>query len=102
MPRIATVIALSTIVLAACIYVPRTTGHYNANCEIEERHLTLEAYQVGSLYGCKDQGCVALLVAAGIISAATAVVSGSVVVTGNVVYWLEEKGGCMMAKKKVE
>ena len=64
--------------------------------------MSLEAHQVASIVGCKNEECVALLVAAGVVSAATAVVSGSVVVTGNVVYWLEEKGSCLTKKRKAE
>jgi hypothetical protein len=37
---------------------------------------------------------VALLVAAGVVAAASAVVSGSIAVVGNVVYWIEQQGQC--------
>lgn len=93
--RAATVIAISAAAVAGCVYLPHTSHHYNADCEIDEKHMTLEQYQVASLAGCANEGCVALLAAAGVVSAASAVVSGSVVVTGNVVYWLEKKGGCL-------
>lgn len=64
--------------------------------------MTLEAYQVASIGGCSNDGCVALLAAAGVVSAASAVVSGSVVVTGNVVYWVEKKGRCVGRKEDAE
>jgi hypothetical protein len=44
--------------------------------------------------GCRDEGCVAGLVAAGIVSAASAVITGSVVVVENMVSWLERRGHC--------
>jgi hypothetical protein len=96
------VLAIVTILLAGCIFLPQTATHYNAECDIDERKMTLEAQQVASLVNCANDGCVAILVAAGVVSAATAVVSGSVVVVGNVVYWLEEKGQCWRVKPKSE
>lgn len=98
MPRAITAIVTATVLLAGCIFLPQTSSVYNAECEIYERKMTLEAHQVGALGGCHNEGCVALLVVAGVVSATTAVVSGSVVVVGNVVYWLEEKGQCMNRK----
>lgn len=67
---------------------------YREDCGTYEKKMTLEAYQVGSLMGCRDEGCVAGLAVAGVVSAASAVVSGSVVVVGNVVRWLERPGHC--------
>ena len=99
MPRTVTVIAIFSLMLAGCIYLPRTTSHYNEDCEIEEHHMVLEEHQVMSLWGCSNDGCAVLLAAIGVVSAASAVVSGSVVVTGNVVYWLEEKGRCLGRNK---
>ena len=61
--------------------------------------MTLQSYQVATIAGCSNEGCVALLAAAGVVSATSAVVSGSVVLTGNVVYWLEKKGACLHQKK---
>jgi hypothetical protein len=81
--------------LAGCVYLPETTVRYNEKCQAYERRMTLEAHQVGAFRGCHDEGCVAILVFAGVVSAATAVVSGSVVVAGNVVFWLERQGQCL-------
>lgn len=100
MPRVNAAIAIVALSLAGCIYLPHTATHYDADCEIDQRRMTLEAHQVASAAGCRNEGCAALLVAAGAVSAATAVVSGSVVVVGNVVYWLEEKGQCLNRKRK--
>ncbi|MGC2519313.1 MAG: hypothetical protein WA373_09455 [Burkholderiales bacterium] len=56
--------------------------------------MVLELQQIGVFGGCVNEGCVALLVAAGAVTAASAVVSGSIVVAGNVVYWFEKQGQC--------
>jgi len=102
MSRAAAAITLSAVLLAGCIFLPRTSAVYDSDCEIYEKRMTLEVYQVGTLAGCSNEGCVALLVAAGVVSTASAVVSGSVVVAGNAVYWLEAKGQCMNLKRKTE
>ena len=85
----------AALCLCSCIFVPRTTQRYDPACGITERHMTLDAYQVGAFGGCRNEGCAELLVLAGAVSAVSLVVSGSVVVVGEVVYWLEAKGRCL-------
>lgn len=84
-----------TTTLAACVYVPRTTEVYDAGCQIRARHMTLDLQQVGGFAGCSNQGCAVLLVTLGAVTVASAVVSGSIVVAGNVVYWFERQGQCV-------
>ncbi len=91
---------ISAVFISGCIYLPQTSTTYNAECAIDERHMTLEGRQVAEIAGCSNEGCAALLAAVGVVSAATAVVSGSVVVAGNAVYWLEKKGQCLTQKGK--
>ena len=85
------------LLLAGCIYVPRSTVFYDQDCRIEAKHMTLEMTQVGALGHCGGNQCAQLLVAAGAVTAASAVVSGSIVVTGNIVYWFEKQGRCLMS-----
>ena len=80
--------------LAACVYVPRTSSVYDADCKIYARQMNLEVAQIGGFVRCANEGCVALLVGMGAVTEASAVVSGSIVVAGNVVYWFEKKGQC--------
>ncbi|MCF8151950.1 MAG: hypothetical protein K9K30_08900 [Burkholderiaceae bacterium] len=86
--------------LAGCVYLPETTSRYNPDCGTQERSMTMQAHQVGTLMGCRDESCVAGLVLAGVVSAASAVVTGSVVVVGNVVYWFERQGQCPNPARK--
>jgi len=83
-------------VLGGCLYLPRTTEVYDAQCNVTARHMTMDLYQIGAIGRCQGQRCAELLVAAGAVAAASAVVSGSIVVTGNVVYWFEKQGRCLM------
>lgn len=80
--------------LQGCVYVPRTTQVYDADCRIEAHRMELELYQVGYFAGCANEGCVSMLVAAGVVTATSAVVSGSIVIAGNIVYWFEKQGRC--------
>jgi len=92
-------IALSlAATLSACVYVPRTTEVYDAQCQILARYMTLDMQQVGGFGGCSNQGCAVLLVTLGAVTMASAVVSGSIVVAGNVVYWFERRGQCVPQK----
>ena len=86
---------LTLLLLGGCVYMPETTVRYDAKCGVYEKKMTMQPYQVGTLMGCRDEGCVTGLVAAGVVSAASAVISGSVVVVGNVVSWLEKQGQCL-------
>lgn len=80
--------------LSGCIYLPRTTTIYNSQCQTQQRQMHLEPQQIGTILGCQDAGCTGALIAFGAVTAATAIVSGSIVLVGNMVYWLEERGVC--------
>jgi hypothetical protein len=83
--------------LTACVVVPRTDSVYDEECKLVHRQMVLEVQQVGYFGGCSNDGCVALLVGLGVVAVASAVVSGSIAVVGNVVYWLERQGQCVKA-----
>lgn len=77
--------------LAACVVVPRTEQVYDPDCRTLRRQMVLDVQQIGTLGHCHNEGCAAALVAIGAVAAVTAVVSGSVVLVGNVVYWIEKQ-----------
>jgi hypothetical protein len=82
------------LLLVGCVVVPRTVESYDAHCRMVARRMTLDAMQVATLGGCNNEGCAVLLAAAGVTAAASAIVSGSIAVIGNAVYWLERQGRC--------
>lgn len=88
---------LLALALQACVVVPQTREVYDADCKIMKRQMTLETAVLGSFQSCAGEGCQALLVAAGAVTAASAVVSGSVALVGNMVYWFERQGRCARA-----
>jgi len=83
--------------LAGCIVVPQIREVYDPECRLMTRQMTLEAAYVGGFQRCAGEGCLALLSAAGAVTAVSAVVSGSIALVGNVVYWFERQGQCLRA-----
>ena len=51
-------------------------------------------FAIGGLHNCGGDACAALLASLGVVAAASAVVSGSIVIVGNIVYWFERQQGC--------
>lgn len=80
--------------LTGCVFYPHTTMEYNPACDTIQRHMKLNSTQVEAFIGCNDRACAELLVLAGVVSAASFVVSGSIAVIGDIVYWLEAKAQC--------
>jgi hypothetical protein len=84
-----------TLMLAGCVVVPTTRESYDPQCKVMKREMQLEvAKATPMLRSCGGDECAALMAAAGIVTAASAVVSGSIAVVGNVLFWLERQGKC--------
>lgn len=82
------------LVASACIVVPRTEAGYDPDCRITTHRMVLDTVQVGRINSCSyKQDCVTIMLALG-VTAASAIVSGSIAVVGNVVYWAERRAGC--------
>lgn len=81
--------------LSACVFVPVTTEVYDPDCQIVTRQMELRPVQVSALGQCHGaDDCGGMLVLFGATAAASAVVSGSIVIVGNVAYWFEKQGRC--------
>ena len=91
--------ALISILLQACVYLPSTTEVYDPVCEIVAKHMTLQEVQLDAMVGCQNQSCVAIILAAAATTAASVIVSGSIVIVGNIAYWLERQSACQRANK---
>jgi hypothetical protein len=85
---------VTLLALQACVYVPRTTVIYDSDCQVITKHMDMQPVQIAALGGCRNEGCAALLAAAGATAGASAVITGSIVVVGNAVYWFEKQGNC--------
>ena len=86
------------LLASGCVVVPMTRDSYDDDCKVATHHMELTSVQLKEVVGCSGQTqffqpfCV--LGAVGLATVST-VVSGSVVVVGNVVYWTERKAACV-------
>ncbi|HLL13179.1 MAG TPA: hypothetical protein VK570_19100 [Rubrivivax sp.] len=83
------------MLLQACIVVPQIREAYDPECRVQTRQVTLEAAVLGHFHGCQGRGCEVMLASAGLVTAASTVVSGSIAMVGNVLYWFEKQGRCL-------
>ena len=94
------------LIIGSCLVIPKTEHSSVSNCELITKKWTLEFHGIGSkneCYGCDDfvrgviecgvevEECVAILAT---VSIGFTVITGSVVVVGNTVHWLEKQGSC--------
>ncbi|MFM7506775.1 MAG: hypothetical protein ACKO3M_09505 [Rubrivivax sp.] len=80
--------------LGGCVVVPQTQHVFDPACGVATKQITLEVAVLPGFHRCSGDGCVALMVTAGVVTVASAVISGSVAVIGNVLYWAERQAGC--------
>jgi hypothetical protein len=94
--KLATIVGL-TLLISGCIYYPKRIEVYDSDCGIKSRKLVLDVVgsNAGPCAGGSVGACLAVLAAVGPV---TAVVSGSIVVVGNTLYWLEKEGKCTPSK----
>ncbi len=83
------------LALSACIVVPQTQTVYDPDCQVMTRQVTLETAVLGGFTSCAGEGCAAMLATLGVVTAASVVVSGSIAIVANTVYWLERQGRCI-------
>jgi len=88
-----TLVLVSLGALVGCAY-PKTVRAYDEECQIVAREMVLDVTDPNASRTCGSNGCVGQLVLEAAVLAASTVVSGSIVVAGNVVYWLEKKRNC--------
>ena len=78
-----------------CIVYPKQVSVYDRDCGVRSHKLTLEAeYLLGDCpnsTAAEAEACLAIIVGSAAIST---VISGSIVVVGNTIYWLEKQGRC--------
>jgi len=84
------------LLLSACVYVPVVDENESAKCNTVTKSLSLgKIDSEGDLsMRCRNEGCAAVLAGVATISAGSAIISGSIVLTGNTLHWLEYQGTC--------
>jgi hypothetical protein len=97
------IIFINSILLfcvSSCVFLPETAveqKYYN-QCEMATKNLTLNAdiskkYTMCGGQDLKEEPLICL-VASGVVGAASLVVSGSIVLIGNSIHWIEYKTSC--------
>ena len=96
--RLALIILSSTI--SACVVTPKKVASYDGKCRVSTQKVILTTEQmrtfdeIDCLTGsCKEEVTGALIVAT-LTATTSAIVSGSVALIGNTLYWLESQGEC--------
>jgi len=84
---------LTTTLLYGCAF-PKTVRVYDEECQVMARQMVLDVKQVNDSQKCSNNDCIAEFVGAAALLAASTVISGTIVVAGNMVYWLEKKRSC--------
>src|ERR1019366_8379853 len=92
-PRPSFVVVVACALLPACVMVPVTVDDDDAGCGIVTHHMELQTVQIGAIASCNNQTCAALVIAAAGVTAASAIISGSIVIIGNAAYWAEHRAG---------
>lgn len=86
------VLALAAL-LAGCAY-PRVVDYYDEDCQMMARKMVLDTAEMGVLENCSNEQCLMQLVVGAAVAATSTVVSGSIVLVGNVIYWQERQRKC--------
>lgn len=79
---------------AGCVIVPVQTEAYDPECQVLTHHIELQPVVIAQINHCNGQGCEAVVLAGLGVTAVSAVVSGSIMVVGNVAYWAEHRASC--------
>ena len=82
--------------LCACIYVPVVDESESAKCNTVTKSLSLDKIDSEGAISmrCRKEECAVVLAGVATISAGSAIISGSIVLTGNTLHWLEYQGTC--------
>ncbi|WP_239237712.1 hypothetical protein [Candidatus Nitrotoga sp. BS] len=89
------IIVLSLVtMLEACMYLPLSTQVFDPDCQVVANHMVLQEVQIAAVHQCANQGCLALVVGAGAVTAASVIISGTIVIAGNIAYWFERRAQC--------
>lgn len=85
---------LAALLLSACVYYPTTDKQYQ-NCTLVTKKLELDYTKMHfHPRACNEEECMAQLAVVAAVPATTFIVSGSIVVIGNALHWMEKEGTC--------
>jgi hypothetical protein len=96
--RLALILLSST--LCACVVVPKKVASHDEKCMVSTQkvELTMEQVETFEDIDCFNNDCkmefVGAIASSALVTTTSAIVSGSIALVGNTLYWLESQGEC--------
>lgn len=96
--RLALILLSSSV--GACVVVPKKVASYDGKCMVSTQkiELTMEQIQTFNDIDCFSKSCkselTGALLTSTLVATTSAIVSGSVALIGNTLYWVESQGEC--------
>jgi len=92
-------LVMLTTLLASCVFVAQQSvdDDHRADCYVLSKKLNLSTTQVGigvSCHGSSEMLAACLVTYGVIVPVGSLIVSGSVVIVGNILNWIETQGRC--------
>ncbi len=91
-------IVLAVFLVSSCTYIPVSAKNQNYadECEMTTKKLSIKKISRGKscFNNLKPKDLIDCLVLSGLIEPASAVVSGSIVLVGNTIHWMEYQATC--------
>ena len=100
-------LVLITFLIQSCIVIPKTVPEEDQECLLVTKSMTIDYYTSPDMIDgavdemvnavtsdCHEPECLILLAPLITISVGSFIVSGSIVVVGNTIHWIEEQGRC--------
>lgn len=84
--------------LSACAFVPERTMTFDEKCQTVKKHIKLKAHEI-PLFTDSDEDFEHEAISTILMTPISAIVSGSIAVVGNTLYWLQEIGDCQKDKR---
>jgi hypothetical protein len=94
------ILILLSSTACACVVVPKKVASYDKKCMVSTQkvELTMEQAQTFSDIDCINNDCkmefVGAIASSALVTTTSAIVSGSIALVGNTLYWLENQGEC--------
>lgn len=88
---------LAVSFLSGCVFYPKKIEYDDPECNIRTKRMELAVLELNGGSGCGSSSgdvevCLAVYLGT---AAASAIVSGSLVIIGNSIFWLERQGKCL-------
>ncbi len=96
-----TLICSLATLLSSCVVYPEKVHYFDKDCGVESKKYVLknDLDKMPTLNQCSGQACIAQTLGLMGILSVELVVSGTIVLAGNTVYWVEKQQNC---KEKTE